>query len=467
MFEVNKEFVAERTNLKHVHIAIMQYLLQWVASSKCPKLKQFSDENNGLWYFYIYLNKIAEDLFLSRIIVQRALFRLENRVENGQKKYKEGTEPFLFPKQVKRENRLYIAINPRILTSFLKDAGTAQFLQKKLRMEIDVTERYKPYAQKLLKGNAYNVTKIKAGDDMLFDVNESLKYKRKGYTKEAEMIARRMVARSTYFKHRLPADGERPTKTFIDICSKIQALYEGTFLDERCGYQLSDKCVKSKWFDTDGWWEKIRAVKGDWLKVKRLLFTALDNFVLMHEPEYMPFKKETLQKNLNLWLYDIFSNPGEGNSQFVQCINPPKKKVNQLSENKADRIFESLPSKVQDAGNRCVTLCPKHSCSGYFWQNIKNMAEWADTALKYEPNIHFWIVGAGDMIMQFYDYCVNNNINCTSYTFDIERAVATNSPWCWFVALHCRENGLNEGLSLCTNADDIERLYKGKIAFER
>ena len=105
---LNKQFLSQVGYLKHNHILILLYLYQWVASEKSPKMKTFEDGKN---YFWIAINKIADDLNLSRRQVQNALYRLENKDKSVQS----SLQPFIFPKQVKKENKLYISINETMI----------------------------------------------------------------------------------------------------------------------------------------------------------------------------------------------------------------------------------------------------------------------------------------------------------------------------------------------------------------
>ena len=64
MLNLNNNFLSQIKYLKHNHILVLCYLYNWVAGANSPKLKQIDD--SGFLYFYIYINKIAGDLSLSR-----------------------------------------------------------------------------------------------------------------------------------------------------------------------------------------------------------------------------------------------------------------------------------------------------------------------------------------------------------------------------------------------------------------
>ena len=91
-----------------------------------------------------------------------------------------------------------------------------------------------------------------------------------------------------YFIHKIPKEGIEPTKTYIQICNKITDVYNGTFVKSRF-YPLGEKFLKNKQFDVTGYKEKLKEVKDDWLKVKKLILTAVKNFDLMHEENRMTY----------------------------------------------------------------------------------------------------------------------------------------------------------------------------------
>ena len=447
---INQEFKKYIPYLKYVHFTILLYLYNWVVSNNSPEMKQF--ENDDKFYFYIYLDKIVQDTGLSRGQVERALYRLENK----DKKIQTTMQPFIYPKQVKKENRLYISLNP-IMADFLISNDFSQYKEK-----LNKRETGNPIYIKKIDSNNYN--KIKEEQKMLLDESD-FKIKPKKYSDEAESIAKKIIIKyGTIFNHRLPEDGKEPTKTFQEICIKIQDLYNGNFNSRN--YPLSDKCVNSKQFDTKDYQKRIKEVKGDWCKVRKLLFTALNNFQLMFDENRMPFKKDYLQNNLNLWLYDKYTNRDEPQSQFIQSFNEPLTTGKQLSENKADKIYDSLPKKAQDGGNRLVELAPKGISSGTFWENINKIVEWGKLAFEVEENIRYWATSPGDIVNLFADYCEKNNINVNCSTLDIEKAVSSNSPWVWFVKEASSEHCLNLNLCDCVTASDFNDCYRfGNVIF--
>ena len=121
----------------------MLYLYSWIESKNCPVAKTF--ENDEKTYFWISIDKIARDLLLTRTQVQNALYRLENK----DKRIESTLQPFIYPRQDKKENKLYLAFNP-VMADFLLSNEQTNLL-------------FKSNLKKRLNGNTYRTKKFKKG----------------------------------------------------------------------------------------------------------------------------------------------------------------------------------------------------------------------------------------------------------------------------------------------------------------
>ena len=302
-------------------------------------------------------------------------------------------------------------------------------------------------------------------DDSMLLSKEDMGIKAK-YCQEADAIARLILKRySQYFSHKIPEEGVEPTKTYVNICKKITDIYNGSFIKSRL-YPLSEKFLTNKQFHIEGWKNKIKEASGDWLKVKKLILEALKNFSLMHYEDRMPYSKEYLQNNLNLWFYDNSSNRDEPQSQFVLSLFEPEYTTKHHSELKADKIFDSLNNIAKKGGNKLFSL-NENMPSGLFWQRVQEMVEWGKMAFKCEPNIQYWITSPNDLPFEFAKYCEEKEISVSVHTLDIKKAVNDNSPWTWFVKDSSIKHGLNPHLSeLVTNTDFKKCYKKDKLTFD-
>ena len=279
--------------------------------------------------------------------------------------------------------------------------------------------------------------------------------------KEADSIARLILKRyNKYFAHRIPEIGQEPTKTYIGICNKITDIYNGAFLKSRI-YPMGEKFLNNSQFKIEGWKDLIKEVKGDWNKTRKLILGALKNFDLMHEENRMPYSKDYLQTNLNLWLYDNISNRDEPQSQFILSLFEPEFTTKHNSEIKADKIFEQLNDKAKRGGNALFEL-NENMPAGLFWQRVKEIVDWGKLAFKVEPNIQYWVNSPSEIPGQFARYCEEKNISVSVHTLDIKKAVDDNSPWTWFIKDISIKHGLNKHLSECVTEKDFLSNYKSE-----
>ena len=437
MLNLNNNFLSQIKYLKHNHILILCYLYNWVAGANSPKLKQIDD--SGFLYFYIYINKIAGDLSLSRKQVQDALFRLENR----DKKIQTTLQPFIIPKMNYHENRLYIALNPAMIPFVLADDKKISVIQKKLG------------------GNSYNVSKIKnkKGGEKMPALFESGSVKL-GFTQNAESLVRKiLIENKDIFTTRIPKDISN-SNTYMLACRYVQDLWNGSFASCREN-QNNYKIGESEWFDTDDWKEKIKAVKGDWNKVEELLNRAVANYKLMFQPENMPFSKDNLPKSFEKWLYDSwsfgFDNPI---SYFVLSLNKPNETKKQLSENKADRIYKELSGKAKKYGDKLYQKC-NGGYAGTFFENIKKMVEWGNEVCKID-NAGYWISSGADLVKKFAEYCESKNVQISPTTVDVQRSMQCFAPFAWFVKEACAEHNIDSRIVDCGTVDELKKLKNQK-----
>ena len=143
MLKLNYDFINQVKYIKHNHLIILLYLYSWIESKNCPVAKTF--ENDEKTYFWISIDKIARDLLLTRTQVQNALYRLENK----DKRIESTLQPFIYPRQDKKENKLYLAFNP-VMADFLLSNEQTNLL-------------FKSNLKKRLNGNTYRTKKFKKG----------------------------------------------------------------------------------------------------------------------------------------------------------------------------------------------------------------------------------------------------------------------------------------------------------------
>ena len=447
MLKLNYDFINQVKYIKHNHLIILLYLYSWIESKNSPVSKTF--ENDEKIYFWVSIDKIARDLLLTRTQVQNALYRLENK----DKRIESTLQPFIYPKQDKKENKLYLAFNPVMADFLLSDEQSNSLFKTNLKKRLNGNT----YRTKRFGSKSYNNTEA---EKML--LNDSDMNVKKKYCYEAELIAKKIITKyGTIFNHRIPEQGKEPTKTFIQICHKIQDIYNGTFTNSRY-YPLSDKFLNSKQFNLDGYRETLQSVKGDWNKVRKLLLNSVKNFQLMFDENRMPFNKKYLQTNLNLWLYDDYTVKGEPQSQFIQSLKEPSTTEKQLSENKADRIFDELPSGAKKGANNLYDLAPKGTPAGTFFENVQKIVEWGRNVAEVEMNSKYWYGQSSELPDLFANFCKENKINVNCSTVDIEKAVNCNGPWVWFVKQASQEHDLNIRLCDCVTAEDLYDCYNSK-----
>ena len=331
--------------------------------------------------------------------------------------------------------------------------------------------------KKQQQADSYNRTNEKNMAELLDDKDMQLQKPR--YCKQADAIAKRILTKYVnYFQNRIPQAGQQPTKTYISICHKIEDIYNGNFTKSRF-YEFDNSVFNNKQFDTEGWREKINDVKGDWSKVKSLIFNAVENFVLMYEEDRMPFKKDWLTNNLSEWFHS--DNPNSKNqSQFIQSLNEPQIQKSKLGMDKAKIIVADLKKKSlvsYYAGHELNELLPANANELTAWQFITDIIKWGKLLWQFDENAKYFMqckingeLQAGPKVLPalFARWLKEEDVSVTLATLDIKQSSANNGPWRWFYEQACRKHDMNPHFVDCFDTSDFYDAMKmsGKITFD-
>ena len=331
--------------------------------------------------------------------------------------------------------------------------------------------------KKQQQADSYNRTNEENMAGLLDD--KDMQLQKPKYCKQADAIAKRILIKyATIFQNRIPEEGQQPTKTYISICHKIEDIYNGNFTKSRY-YNFDEAVFNNKQFDTEGWREKLKAVRGDWNKVKALIFNAVENFALMFKDDRMPFKKDFLVSSLNDWFHS--ENPNSRNqSQFIQSLNEPQIQKSKLGMDKAKNIVEDLKKKSPVsyyAGHELNELLPANANELTAWQFITDIIKWGKLLWQFDENAKYFMqckingeLQAGPKVLPalFARWLKEQDVSVTLATLDIKQSSENNGPWCWFYEQACRKHDMNPNFVDCFDTADFydARKMSGKITFD-
>ena len=434
--DFNKPFFHEKKYIKSHHIQLLMYIYTWVLSGKIKKTI-IKDRKK---YFHVSYTYIAYNLGMNL----RSFHNYMERLKGNNPENISFIDTLVVRADGEYNNRAYVHINYDVA--------------------IEALDKKKKFNKTLIQ-NLIMFQKEEKMDE-LFEFDDNTKKKpeenkvfKRGFTPEAESLVKKILqAHPDVFTTRIPKGDISVSKTYCKACRHIQDMWNGTFGSIRYN-PYNDNLGKSKWFDTEGWRKTLRSVRGDYSKIEELIESSISNYKLMFDDGYVPFNKEVLPSSFEKWLLDDFSFGNENPiSYFIWSFRKPNRTQNQLSEIKADRIFEQLPEKAKKGGNKLFEMNEKMP-SGTFWAKINNMVEWGRTAFDYEPNIQYWITSPSEIPELFAEFCEERGLSVSIATVDIPKSVEHNSPWTWFVKDASLKHGLNTHLSECATSDDFYDCY--------
>lgn len=476
------KFIVEN-KLKLTDIVILEYIYSWILSDNPPECQKES----GKKAFYLSQSHIARDF--ESLITQPAISQKIKRLEKCQIIKTTVIDSI--------RGRFYVCFNwEKVIESLAPQKileqqkykfcsnwfeKIFQYIEEEKQMEQEWKDEWnkKSWHEKIecykQEEKEYNEGLVKDGlvpkkeGDMLLN-KEDMQIEKPKYCKQADAIARRILSKySYYFQNRIPSEGQKPTKTYVSLCRKIEDIYNGHFISSRF-YNFDNNVFENKQFETDGWREKISTVKGDWGKVKQLIFNAVDNFILMFDEQRMPLKKDWLTNSLNDWFFS--DNPNSrGQSQFIQSLNEPAFVKNKFGNDKAKNIVENLQKKSPisyKSGHELNELLPVNASELTAWNFINKIIDYGKLLWQFEGNAKYFMqceidgnLEAGPKVLPalFARYLKEKKISVSLNTLDIEQSVDNNAPWKWFIEDACRKHDMNMNCVYCFTVEDFYDAY--------
>lgn len=478
--------------LKLTDIVILEYIYSWILSERPPECRP----EMGKKCFYLSQTHIANDF--EGLITQPAVSQKMKRLErcgiisavitdfkgrcfvrfNWDKVYES-----LAPKKYVEQQKYKYCCNwyEKIFQYIyeeeqLEKQWKEEWDKKSLHERVDF---YRDQEKEFEKEYEQYKQQMKGDENMGGLLDDEDMNKKVYYCKQADKIAKRILIKYPHvFVTKYPKENEEPTKTYIKLCRKIEDIYNGRFISSRF-YSFDENVFNNKQFVTEGWKEKIKEVKGDWSKVKTLIFNAVENFVLMNDENRMPMKKDYLTNNLNDWFFS--DNPNsKGQSQFIQSLNEPQIIKQKLGEDKAKKIIEDLKSKSPVsyyAGHELNSLLPPKASELNAWENIQKIIKWGKLLWQFEPNAKYFLeckiknnLECGPKVLPalFARYLKENEIDVTLGTLDIEQGADNNAPWAWFIKDACKKHQMNSNYLYCFDSQDFLDAHNdmNKITFD-
>lgn len=470
------KFITEN-KLKLADIVILEYIYSWVLSDRPPESKMES----GKKVFYLSQTHIASDYegLIDQSTISRKLKKLEKCgvvetriIDSVRGKFYMGFNwdkvvESMAPRELLEQQKYKYCSNWfEKIFQYMKEEKQAKekwdiewnkkSFHERIQYQIDEERKYKEE----LELESYNKNM-----NSLLDKND-MQVEKPKYCVQADAIAKKILSRyGNYFSNRVPKENEKPTKTYARLCRKIEDIYNGSFTNSRF-YIFDDAVFENKQFETDGWREKIKDVKGDWKKVRQLIFSALDNFVLMYDEQRMPMNKDFLTTNLSEWFFS--DNPNnKGQSQFIQSLNEPMIQKEKLGLDKARNMIENIKKKspvAYQCGHELNELLPVNANEVTAWKFISKIIKWGDLLNEFDDNAKYFLQakingrqeGGGKVLPAlFARYLKENKISVSLSTLNIEKSVDNNAPWRWFVEDACRKHEMNMDFVQCFNEDDF------------
>jgi len=231
---------------------------------------------------------------------------------------------------------------------------------------------FNPVVMDELEGNSMSGFDDELGLTKLKSKIKESNYKKIPVNKNVQFIFERIkkfsVNDKELFPHASPLDDHHYSKTFAQFQEALYSLYEGKFLTNYSfntfeeWFQLKYKYYLQK----DKIIENIKACKGDWEAIRKLLVKAIKNYIKWFDSESEQRDKSKLPRNINAFIYDRFNHL----SMFYVClIEGPT----DLREAEAEKTFDTILPNYRKIA---LKIYDKSFDGFLFWNKIKSVLQW-------------------------------------------------------------------------------------------
>lgn len=203
---------------------------------------------------------------------------------------------------------------------------------------------------------------------------------------------------------------KKESKVYKRNVKYVQELYDGTFLHHTFNKGRKD-------YDYKDCFEKIKAVKGNWTAVRKLILEALNNIDLAKDKNYQPFNKNfvnSISFSTFFEYFDINSDNSGMSSNFLNFINPPKKCYDYTSSITIDKLKQNCLQNILEYGEKIVRKYFRNvSQELSFWYDMEDFSRWLRKFNEVFPNEYSEFIlncKNGNPLMDFDEYltgCLN------------------------------------------------------------
>ena len=184
------------------------------------------------------------------------------------------------------------------------------------------------------------------------------------------------------FSFTMPKDHKIIYKNMLRFQSMLQDLWLGTFTKN---YRIDDKFIeRNKYYITDETYAKIKECRGNWDKIKELVFMSAKNYSTWFEPNRESTNKNWLTRDIANFMYDPIANK----SMFLISLIH---KATITREVIAENMYNKLPAYIS---NKFSDFYKDEWDGLAYWKKIHDVYKWYkdnhEDLIQENNNYRYW-----------------------------------------------------------------------------
>lgn len=176
-------------------------------------------------------------------------------------------------------------------------------------------------------------------------------------------------------------------KCYRTACEILTSIYEGTFYDR---YRFNGQHFKD--FNMDGVEEVIASCKGDYQRLRDVVFGSISHLYMAKERTYLPWNKKYLARVTFSNFFQNITNDGRCESLFYMLIQEPIKQTSYFQDVGIKKIKTDLEEHnfkgMKEVGERIEKKFTDKKDKFIFWSNVQEMYWWWRDVKKFLPQVY-------------------------------------------------------------------------------
>jgi hypothetical protein len=260
-------------------------------------------------------------------------------------------------------------------------------------------------------------------------INKNLLIQTENVLKELDKLT--IANNKRLFSFTMPKDHKIIYKNMLRFQSMLQDLWLGTFIKNNRAD--NDFIERNKYYITEETYSKIKDCRGNWDKIKELVFIAAKNYSTWFEPNRESTNKNWLTRDIANFMYDPIANKSMFLISLIHKATITREVIAESIYNKIPNLYKNYFEELYDTEWDGLA----------YWNRIHSVHAWyrdnADDLIAENINYKYFLEDEGRFVHDYHDF-INSHLG----TKHLAHFGTKCKTWKWFMDEMKEQHGIEE-----------------------